>query len=337
MEDQNKTGQDNQHKGPISSGVAPGPGEHLLDPASPAFASARTDDAATGIGGGTNFVDTGNRSATAGGQDAREWRWPRSEDMQAGGARESGYGSRTMLDSVRNRVRGSQVAFLAGTVLAGFLLQRVMQVAPAQRLSWRGRASGYDADESLESEREYGLETAYAPETAGTTGTTGTIGATGGTGASSRMSALSGRMSQLGDRVKQAQGNARESLRATTEQARTRLQDMGERTKYQYSRARDRVGTMKEEQPLLIGALGVAIGAGLGAVLAMTRRENELMGDVRDKVVGKARQTAMQQMQSVKESAQRIADFAKQEAMHKKDELSASGIAGSGTTGQGAR
>lgn len=321
MEDQNKTEQDNNRKGPISSGVAPGPGEHLLDADMQRTMAAGSNADMTGGGASrTNFVNTGGASSASGMQDSKEWHWPRSENM--GSDWQAGGGSRTMLQSMGDRVRGSRGTFIVGTIAAGFLLQRILQAAPAQKMGSR-RGAGYGTDTSLESERRYGMDTAYAPETAGQSASSGRFG-----GASADT------INRLGERVRQAGGSARESLRTTTEQARARLQDMSERTRNQYSMARDRVDTMKQEQPLMIGALGIALGAGLGAMLAMSRRERELMGDTRDKLLGKAKETAMQQMQSVKESAQRVADFAKQEAQRKKDEMAASAGSSLSTPGQ---
>lgn len=322
MEDQNKAEQDNNRKGPISSGMAPGPGEHLLDQdALPTMAAGSSGALTGGIGGSANNVSTGRGSSAGatGTQDSREWHWPRSETMATSDWQEGG--SRTMLQSMGDRVRGSRGTFIVGSIAAGFLLQRILQAAPAQKLGARRGTSEYGSDASLDSERQYGVETAYAPEADSRSGYATAYGSTSGSTSGGTAADTIGR---LGERVKQAGGNARESLRATTDQARARLQDMSERTRNQYSLARDRVDTMKQERPLMIGALGIALGAGLGAMMAVTRRERELMGEARDKVLGKAKETAMQQMQSVKESAQRVADFAKQEAQRKKDELAAS-------------
>jgi hypothetical protein len=46
--------------------------------------------------------------------------------------------------------------------------------------------------------------------------------------------------------------------------------------------------TTLREQPLLVGAAAIAIGAAIGAVLPATQRENELMGKTRDRLRDKA-------------------------------------------------
>ena len=48
---------------------------------------------------------------------------------------------------------------------------------------------------------------------------------------------------------------------------------------------------MLEDNPMAVGAMGIAIGAMLGALLPATRKENELMGGTRDHLADKAKQT----------------------------------------------
>jgi ElaB/YqjD/DUF883 family membrane-anchored ribosome-binding protein len=54
------------------------------------------------------------------------------------------------------------------------------------------------------------------------------------------------------------------------------------------SRARGRAGNLLEQQPLLIGALGVAAGAVIGAMLPPTEAEDETLGPARDRAVDRA-------------------------------------------------
>ena len=60
---------------------------------------------------------------------------------------------------------------------------------------------------------------------------------------------------------------------------------------------------MAEEQPLLMGALGLAIGAALGAVLPRTRTEDELMGRTSDELTERAGTMAQDGMERVAEVA----------------------------------
>jgi hypothetical protein len=296
--DQNTTDQTEDAKHPISSGIAPGPGEHLADAAVAASAGSQPSTAtSTGADGAHPSQSSPYRSTTA----------TRNDSV---GSQQGGYTSGTTPRRAQNQSGRSRGTFVAGAVVAGFLLQRFLKSSSAQKSGQRystyrsdTSGTGDGANASFDSERKYGVDTAYAPGTS--------YGADTGT------------TSRITERLKQASGNARSKLQATTADAKARLNDVGQVTKTQYYRAKERVGTVQEEQPLLIGALGIAIGAGLGALLATTRRENELLGGLRDNLVGKAKETAMNQVQTVKESAQRFAEITKQEAQRKKDELAA--------------
>jgi ElaB/YqjD/DUF883 family membrane-anchored ribosome-binding protein len=154
---------------------------------------------------------------------------------------------------------------------------------------------------------------------------------------------LSSSASDMTDRVYQAGQSARSRLQETAEEAQARVNELSERSRMQYYRAKDRLGQMLDEQPLVVGALGVALGAALGAALPTTRRENELMGSTRDDLLGRVKETALEQAETVKQSAQRVAEMAKQEAERVKDDLSSavsqgkeqggSSAPSSGTTG----
>lgn len=352
MKDQNQTDQNKVTTTPISSGVAPGPGEHLTDASSqPSIASSTPGDSlgATGRAGmdatslygstDTDIDRTGStyRSTRASAQGARQrqsfpYETATSDSYDSlRSYPQSNASSGTMLQSAASQIRGSKGAFLAGTVIAGFLLQRFLQASPAQT-SGRGTMTyksdtsgiGYGADAALDSDREFGVDTAYSPDTA--------YGAYGAGSSTASGKSSTGALNRVTDRVKQASDTARTRLQSTTEGAKARLNDVGHQTKTQYYRAKHRVDTMKNEQPLLIGALGIAVGAGLGAMLAVTRRENELLGGVRDNLMGKAKEIASTQMQTVKESAQRIAEMTKQEAQRTKEEIAAKVSQGVGQT-----
>jgi ElaB/YqjD/DUF883 family membrane-anchored ribosome-binding protein len=350
MKDQNQTDQNKETSTPISSGAAPGPGEHLNDASSqPSFASSTPGDSlgasgragmdATSVYGGSDSDRYGNasRSTRASVQGARQrqsspYETDMSESYGTRGYRGSEATSGSVLQTAANQLRGSRGAFIAGTVAAGFLLQRFLQASPTQK-SGRGYTtyksdtsrSRYGDDASLASERQFGVDTAYAPEDSYGAGTS-----SGSSGYST------GTMNRMTDKVRQASDTARSKLQSTTADAKARLDDMGHQTRTQYYRAKHRVDTVREEQPLLIGALGIALGAGLGAMLSVTRRENELLGGMRDNLMGKAKDIASTQMQTVKESAQRIADMAKQEAQRAKEELATKVSQGTGQSGDAA-
>jgi ElaB/YqjD/DUF883 family membrane-anchored ribosome-binding protein len=93
----------------------------------------------------------------------------------------------------------------------------------------------------------------------------------------------------------------------TMRSATGRTMDMGRQVQ-------DRVGRMMDEQPLVMGAVGLFIGAAIGALLPSTRAENRLMGDTADKVKDRATGLAAEQFERAQEVAGEVIDRVKEEA-----------------------
>ncbi len=148
---------------------------------------------------------------------------------------------------------------------------------------------------------------------------------------------ISSKTSELAGRAKEMTHSARDRMSESAESARARMSEAGHRSQAQYYRAKDRVGHMLDEQPLLVGALGMAIGTLLGAALPSTRREDEMMGRTRDDLLERARETARDQVDTVKESAQRVAQVAKQEVEKLADKASSEARAPGQGNGQASR
>ncbi|HVH55230.1 MAG TPA: DUF3618 domain-containing protein [Vicinamibacterales bacterium] len=71
-------------------------------------------------------------------------------------------------------------------------------------------------------------------------------------------------------------------------------------------RAQNGLQRMMRQNPLLVGAAAMLVGAAVGAALPETEKENEWMGDARDTVVDKAQQAAQNATQAVKEAANEV-------------------------------
>ena len=63
---------------------------------------------------------------------------------------------------------------------------------------------------------------------------------------------------------------------------------------------------LMRDNPLLVGAAAVLVGAAVGAALPETERENEMMGEARDNVVNQAQEMAQNAASTVKEVASNI-------------------------------
>jgi hypothetical protein len=110
------------------------------------------------------------------------------------------------------------------------------------------------------------------------------------------VSGVQERMSAAGERVGGMATSAREGIGHTAERLRHQARQQGGRTKETFSYLRD-------EQPLVLGALGFALGAALGAGLPPTQREDELMGEARDQVVHRAQELGEEQLDRAKHVA----------------------------------
>jgi len=69
-----------------------------------------------------------------------------------------------------------------------------------------------------------------------------------------------------------------------------------------------------ERQPLLLGAIGLAIGAGMAAAAPTTQIESDMAGDAADRVTAQVKDFASTTVDKVKETAERTFEAVKQEA-----------------------
>jgi ElaB/YqjD/DUF883 family membrane-anchored ribosome-binding protein len=110
-----------------------------------------------------------------------------------------------------------------------------------------------------------------------------------------------------------------------TDRARETMDDVTERTREAATRAQRQIGRYTrqatsqlqywmEHNPLAVGAVAMAVGAAVGLALPETRREHQLMGDARDRVVDNAKDLANQAVDRATEAAQSLVGVAKDAA-----------------------
>lgn len=118
--------------------------------------------------------------------------------------------------------------------------------------------------------------------------------------------------------VTETAGDVIDSTRERISDAGTRVQDVAsnvaDATRYQARRLEDRISGTMRENPLAIGAAAVAIGLVAGLAIPESRRENELMGQARDRLMSQARDRAEDLKERVQNVAERVVDDAKTEA-----------------------
>lgn len=134
--------------------------------------------------------------------------------------------------------------------------------------------------------------------------------------------------SHVKERVQETAQLARDKLHASRERVRSssdrvragsgavkeRVGSVARSTRAQALRAKGSFTTMAEEQPLALGAIGLAIGAVIGATLPGTTREDELLGRTRDRTLQRARELSSEQYAHLRERAVTAAERAKEAA-----------------------
>jgi hypothetical protein len=91
------------------------------------------------------------------------------------------------------------------------------------------------------------------------------------------------------------------------------------------------IGQLAREQPLLVAGVGFAIGVALGALIPVSRLENDMLGEQAEKLKDNARELANQGYERVKSVAQKTYDAAA-ESLGTKDESTGSSSGNTGAT-----
>lgn len=138
----------------------------------------------------------------------------------------------------------------------------------------------------------------------------------------------SGRMDDMADRMGDMAEGARDTTNAAVDRMRGAAQGVGSKMSEYADSAKGLAGSAKnlassarsnaqnlgdqmqrtwnslaDDQPLVLGAMGLALGALLGAGLPSTRTENRLMGDASDALKGEVKKEAAHQYEKAKDVA----------------------------------
>jgi ElaB/YqjD/DUF883 family membrane-anchored ribosome-binding protein len=121
-----------------------------------------------------------------------------------------------------------------------------------------------------------------------------------------------GSLSDVGQRAKSAAERARQKLASTKDTVSAGLRRSSGTAQLQTQRVREGFNSLLTEQPLLLGALGIAVGAAIGAVLPATEQEDRLFGSARDKALSEVKQRGTETYEQVREKVNAVGDDAKQ-------------------------
>ncbi len=114
---------------------------------------------------------------------------------------------------------------------------------------------------------------------------------------------VAGQAQQAASQVQQTTGQVVDQVQETAGQVAGQVQQ-------QAQRARGRLEQMVMENPVPIGALALAIGGAVGLAVPGTEREQQLMGETRDRVVERVTETVQETAQDTMEKVQRVAEEA---------------------------
>lgn len=112
----------------------------------------------------------------------------------------------------------------------------------------------------------------------------------------------------------EAMSGARHQAGQIIGKAQHQTERLGHSVHQQTQRIRGGFQYLVQEQPLVLGALGMAVGAALGAGLPRTRQEDELMGETRDDLVRRAEESGREQLHKAQRVTEATWDAAKEEA-----------------------
>jgi gas vesicle protein len=110
--------------------------------------------------------------------------------------------------------------------------------------------------------------------------------------------------------VSEVAHDARDAIGHTASRARAVAGDLARGTREGTHRVEDRFEDALQQSPLAIGAAAIAIGLAVGLSAPATRRESELMGTTRDRMVDRARDVAEDTTERVQHAAERVMDRA---------------------------
>ena len=121
-----------------------------------------------------------------------------------------------------------------------------------------------------------------------------------------------GTLTEAGQRVKSAAERTRQKLASTKETMSSRLRSTSGTAQIQTQRVREGFNSLLSEQPLLLGALGIAVGAAIGAALPATEQEDRLFGSARDKTLSEVKQRGAESYEQVRDKVSTMGEEAKQ-------------------------
>lgn len=134
--------------------------------------------------------------------------------------------------------------------------------------------------------------------------------ATSGSGLREGIGAMRDKASSAMQSTSDSLSSAKDRVTGSMSSMRDRAGQMTDSAKYQWERARGGVDYLVHEQPLALGAIGLAVGAVLAAMAPRTQKEEELMGEASRSLMETAKETGVQQLQKAQETVKQVVENA---------------------------
>jgi ElaB/YqjD/DUF883 family membrane-anchored ribosome-binding protein len=136
------------------------------------------------------------------------------------------------------------------------------------------------------------------------------------------------RAHEMGERVQEMGRRAGDAASEAGHGIQDAAHQVGDAARRGARRAADEYQHLLREQPLLLGILGLGIGAALGSVLPRTDIEDEVMGEHSDQLKRKAEEEGKKASRQVRDSAERVAGAAHEQLAREKQAHSKQGDGG---------
>lgn len=143
--------------------------------------------------------------------------------------------------------------------------------------------------------------------------------------------AVKDRVHDTSESVRDAGHRASESVSRSMNRASSKARELSSRTRRGAMHAREDFWESFMENPLVLGAAGLAVGALFGAIIPETDKEDELMGEAAERVRRQVKDEARERGEQVKNVASAAAGAAKDSATRAaRDQARREGLTGDG-------
>jgi hypothetical protein len=122
--------------------------------------------------------------------------------------------------------------------------------------------------------------------------------------------------SDLGHQVADKASQVADKASSLGHQAKDRASELGHQATRQARRAKLGFWQTMEENPLMVGAAVLALGVIAGLAVPSTDKEDELMGETRDRLFDDVKEAGQQALDKGKHVAEAVVDKVKEEAQH---------------------